>query len=513
MAFGSALIGNLAVTLGLNTAAFELGAAKAKGSVAALESRLTGFKKSITGLGAGLVAGGLVVGLTSLAKNAFDVAAAMDESAQKMGVSVEAFQRLNLAAEQNGVSQEAFASSMAKLNKSIGLLAEGSPQAAKAFDKIGLSFDDLKGKAPEVQLGIIADALNKLPTVQERIAVGASIMGKGFSQLLPLINQGSAGLEHYSQVSQKQGEITTEEAKRLDELSDSWDRLKVRVGVFLAKLIATGAEFVQKSDEWLANWYKFRDGVVAATEEMARGAISNIQKMVEGIASHMKSRLHQVLEDTKSDIHTVTNAFATMYDKVVGHSYVPDMVDEIGRSIGELQHIMVDPALSATQKVGAAFQALAGTVSSLFGRKTGGIIASVMNLVGVVAPLFGGTKIGSPNLGAPLPVSLGSPQPMTGLVPGFARGGGGTFGGFPGMDKNVLALNGSPIARVSKGEHFSVSRKAANQNFFDLRGAVMTEDLLAQMNNIGEVAMTKGAVFGAAGAEERGVRRARRTIP
>lgn len=48
-------------------------------------------------------------------------------------------------------------------------------------------------------------------------------------------------------------------------------------------------------------------------------------------------------------------------------------------------------------------------------------------------------------------------------MPGFASGGGGVFGGFPGVDRNVLSLNGAPIARVSQGEAFNVG-SAANSN-------------------------------------------------
>jgi tape measure domain-containing protein len=42
-------------------------------------------------------------------------------------------------------------------------------------------------------------------------------------------------------------------------------------------------------------------------------------------------------------------------------------------------------------------------------------------------------------------------------IPGLASGGEGVFGGLPGIDRNVLSLNGIPFARVSYGERFSVS--------------------------------------------------------
>jgi hypothetical protein len=47
---GSSLIGNLAVTLGLNTAAFERGATKAEARAKALQGRLSGIGSSVKGL-------------------------------------------------------------------------------------------------------------------------------------------------------------------------------------------------------------------------------------------------------------------------------------------------------------------------------------------------------------------------------------------------------------------------------------------------------------------------------
>lgn len=43
-----------------------------------------------------------------------------------------------------------------------------------------------------------------------------------------------------------------------------------------------------------------------------------------------------------------------------------------------------------------------------------------------------------------------------GNVPGFANGGAMQLGGFAGIDRNVLSLNGSPIARVSRGETMEI---------------------------------------------------------
>ncbi|HET6536351.1 MAG TPA: tape measure protein [Sphingomicrobium sp.] len=61
-------------------------------------------------------------------------------------------------------------------------------------------------------------------------------------------------------------------------------------------------------------------------------------------------------------------------------------------------------------------------------------------------------------------------------IPGLAGGGTGVFGGIPGVDRNLLSLNGIPIARVSYGERFSIGndnspamRAGGNTQIFNIR--------------------------------------------
>ena len=75
------------------------------------------------------------------------------------------------------------------------------------------------------------------------------------------------------------------------------------------------------------------------------------------------------------------------------------------------------------------------------GSGTGGLIGSIIGALG-------GKKGGA---------ASGSVSPASAAdIPGLNSGGRGRFKGFGGIDKNLLSLNGSPIARVSRGEQFEV---------------------------------------------------------
>lgn len=82
---------------------------------------------------------------------------------------------------------------------------------------------------------------------------------------------------------------------------------------------------------------------------------------------------------------------------------------------------------------------------------------------------FGGASFG----GGSVPTGAG--------IPGFATGGSFMIGGLGGTDRNVLSLNGLPIARVSKGETVGISSQGFDNgdmpqpvsltNYNDFRGA------------------------------------------
>ena len=70
----------------------------------------------------------------------------------------------------------------------------------------------------------------------------------------------------------------------------------------------------------------------------------------------------------------------------------------------------------------------------------------------ITAAFGGGGGIGAPNIGASAAVNIGDVP-----VAGYASGGAMKIGGFSGTDRNLLALNGMPIARVSYGETLNIS--------------------------------------------------------
>lgn len=92
----------------------------------------------------------------------------------------------------------------------------------------------------------------------------------------------------------------------------------------------------------------------------------------------------------------------------------------------------------------------------------------------------------------------------------------GAAGGLQTALRGLGAAIGA-ISIATAGQSGYIHPHGANDNgarslHFDLRGAVMTQDLLNQMNAIGEVSAAKGAVGGSQGTQAAVERRARRRL-
>jgi hypothetical protein len=128
----------------------------------------------------------------------------------------------------------------------------------------------------------------------------------------------------------------------------------------------------QLSDLWAnINQYdlqRWADGVDASIAAAFTSAVNSARNLYVGIKTWMQDKLGAVFSWVSDRAKQVGDAFFTLYDRVVGHSYVPDMVDEIGQHMARLDGNMVSPVRKATETAAQAFADLANRVQPLLDR-------------------------------------------------------------------------------------------------------------------------------------------------
>lgn len=105
-------------------------------------------------------------------------------------------------------------------------------------------------------------------------------------------------------------------------------------------------------------------GILAAFETLFPGVTEWVRKTVEGVRDWLVNRFQNLVVDpVKRKVEAVKGFFYDLYDAVVGNSYVPDMVTEVGQWMAKLDDNMVKPAQRATETAAQAFEAMQERVS------------------------------------------------------------------------------------------------------------------------------------------------------
>lgn len=142
-------------------------------------------------------------------------------------------------------------------------------------------------------------------------------------------------------------------------------------------MIAEAIRFVIAilSGDWQGAWNAakgfvsaFATGVSGILSGLGNAVVGYISSMVRGIDEWMNGALTRIWNSVKAKIDEVKGYFYGLYDAVVGHSYVPDMVDGIAQQMARLDGVMVDRARRATAGTAAAFRELASEVGPLLDR-------------------------------------------------------------------------------------------------------------------------------------------------
>lgn len=106
-------------------------------------------------------------------------------------------------------------------------------------------------------------------------------------------------------------------------------------------------------------------GLGRIIEAMVPGALAALGRLVTGAKEALVNQLGAVFKWVTDKVGAVGTAFYNLYDAVVGHSYIPDMVDGIAAHMARLDKAMVDPAKKATKATKDEFKKLADDLGPL----------------------------------------------------------------------------------------------------------------------------------------------------
>lgn len=217
---------------------------------------ITGAQSDLLKFGAGAVAVGNI--LSQLAEHAFEAAKAIvkfpldaaisagkaaeqfEQLAQRTGIAVDALQGLQVAMAREALAPEALAQGFRKLSAEMVGVATGAATSTELFRQLGISVGTV-GQGTGVLLAAIADKFAKMADGAEKSRFAVELFGRSGLQLIPILNQGSAGLDAAMKKAAEFGLIlTATQQKDLKAFDDSLDDLQSALKGFTAQV---GAAF------------------------------------------------------------------------------------------------------------------------------------------------------------------------------------------------------------------------------------------------------------------------------
>lgn len=197
----------------------------------AVRAAAGGLWRDIKGIAlAGVAMGAALAGaLFQSVRNFADAGDAALLASQKIGVSVPWFMRTAYAAGLAGSSTEGLNDALKFLNVSTAAAARGAKQDAQAFDQLGIAYLDAHGRMKPVDqlLPAIADKFATMPDGPTKTAIAMALFGRAGTELIPMLNEGSAGLKKWGDEAEAMGLVMSQKAAEdADAFNDSLDRLK-----------------------------------------------------------------------------------------------------------------------------------------------------------------------------------------------------------------------------------------------------------------------------------------------
>jgi len=221
-----------------------------------LGSKLGNGIKTAAKWGTAIVGGATaaVGGLLAVTNQTAEYADEIDKLSERTGINREELQRWKYAAAQSGADIGKLEVGIKTLSGYMDDAMNGSKKATDAFAALGISVDDLRNKSQEEIFEEVMKSLGDMEQGATRNAIGADLLGRSYTELLPLLNAGSDGMQELKDRADELGIVMSEEAVKANvTFGDTLQDIKESFGGIVRGL----------TDSFLPIMQQFADFIVA----------------------------------------------------------------------------------------------------------------------------------------------------------------------------------------------------------------------------------------------------------
>lgn len=296
----------------------------------------------------GKVAGGIATATAGAAsaagaaiKSAVDDTTAyadeIDKASLRSGLGAENLQKLKYAAEQSGASLSNIEATAKKFNQQLAEISEGSragETAAEAFDKLGISIYDAEGKmrGTDELYNEVLTALADMPDSAERTAIAIDLMGKGFTDLKPLMDAGSDGIDDLMQNAEELGIVMGGEdvkagVKLGDTIADIKSAFSGMVRTIGTSVVPIVQKFADKLIKLLPTIQKFVEKLLPPIENLSEAVIDIFEQLIDELLPPVLDLIDALLPPITEMIDALLPVIVRLLNKIL--PIITDIIKEL----------------------------------------------------------------------------------------------------------------------------------------------------------------------------------------
>lgn len=338
---------NLFATLTLDNSEYEKKINESGKSAASVSSKMgTAFKT------AGRVIGGVVTGvaavttaIAALAVKTVDYMGDIDDNAQRVGMSTEAYQKWAYAMQLAGGDASTLQIVMRELTTFTNELSAGQGDALLTLQKLGIGYEDFMALPVDQQLQAIIEGLQGMESQTDKTTIAQEIFGnRAYQQLMPILNQEKGYVDDLFASMEDLGLVIGDDVVKAGAaLGDKLDQLKLTfktVGASIMSDLFPQIELVVEGLTGMATGAegagdKFVEGIVGIVDKL----VSALPQLIDVASDLLVDILDGILSALPSLVPKLIEVVEALLFKVI------DILPSLTQSIADLAVALVDALL------------------------------------------------------------------------------------------------------------------------------------------------------------------------
>jgi len=272
-----------------NKLQINIGAKNTTGPVFATLTRSLGLvRKAIFSFRTALVGVAGAAGLGLLVKSSLDSIDTLGKTAQKLGVTSQALQKLRYASNLAGVETRTVDMAVQRFTRRLSEAANGTGEAKDALKELGLNAKELAKQPLDKQMLALADAFDDVQSSGDKVRLAFKLFDSEGVAFVNTLEGGSAALREMFNEAEGLGFILSSSAVRgVEEANDAIMKLGTMFGGVRDQLVAALApalrELVDLMRNKLVAAIEKAGGIKKFAKELAIGVINLVEQVAKAI--------------------------------------------------------------------------------------------------------------------------------------------------------------------------------------------------------------------------------------